>query len=172
MTYFIDFDRTVFDADAFTLYIGARVKDRDIAELAHAERSSAIEAMIKEGSLAFEPGELSPFVYPDAAQFLRDKENAVTVITYGSRALQEAKARSAFHGIPRVSVMYTDLVRKGEFLAPHIHLHRDAVLADDSPAELEVLQEACPAIRLFEVRRDGMSGDGRWPVVRTLAELP
>ncbi|MES2931086.1 MAG: hypothetical protein V4682_00110 [Patescibacteria group bacterium] len=170
MIYFLDFDRTMFDTDAFIRDM--RSKDASLDSCTPPELTTLLEERVKEGVLSFQPGELATYVYPDAAQFLRDKENAVTVITYGPRALQEAKTKSAFHGIPRVSVMYTDLVRKGPFLAPHTHLHRDAVLADDTPEELALLTEACPTIRLFEMRRDGGPGDGRWPTIRTLAELP
>jgi len=170
MIYFLDFDRTMFDTDAFIRDL--RLKDTSLDACAPTQLASVLEDRIRQGVLSFEPGELAPYVYPDAAQFLRDKENAVAVITYGPRAFQEAKTKSAFHGIPRVSVMYTENVRKGPFLAPHTHLHRDAVLADDTVEELELLTEACPDIRLFEMRRDGASGDGRWPVIRALTELP
>lgn len=148
MRYYIDFERTCFDTDAFSAYMEGR------------------------GAEDFAPGELSQFLYPDAAQFLRDKENAVTIITSGSLASHGAKTKSALHGIPRMSVMYTDGVAKGRFLAPHTHLHNDAVFADDSVEELRVLAELCPQLRLYEVRREGGEGSGTWPVVHTLAQLP
>lgn len=154
MRYYLDFDRTVFNTDAFIAHWEQRAVDRGGTEP------------------IFVPGELSQFLYPDAAQFLRDKENAVTIITFGEQALQEAKIKSALHGIPRMAVMYTGIVRKGEFLAPHTHLHHDAVLVDDSPEELEVLAAQCPDLGLYEMRRDGGVGDGRWPVVRLVSELP
>lgn len=154
MRYYLDFDRTIFDTDAFVTYWHQR-----------AVAAGGTEPI-------FAPGELSQFLYSDAAQFLRDKENAVTIITFGEQALQEAKIKSALYGIPRMAVMYTGVVRKGDFLAPHTHLHHDAVLVDDSPEELEVLAAACPDLQLYEIRRDGGAGDGRWPVVRLVSELP
>mgnify|MGYP006361825151 CR=1 FL=1 len=153
MRYYLDFDRTIFDTDAFVAYWQARVA----ADGGQEEQ--------------FAPGELSQFLYADAAQFLRDKENAVTIITFGTADFQEAKIKSALHGIPRMSVMYTGEVRKGDFLAPHTHLHADAVLVDDSPEELEILARTCPDLGLYEIRRDGGMGDGRWPVVRVVGEV-
>lgn len=111
-------------------------------------------------------------LYVDAASFLREKENATTIITSGSKDSFESTVKKTLEGIPRMSVMYTDGVKKGQYLAPHTHLHKDAVLVDDSPAELAVLAAECPELQLFEIRRDGTEGDGRWPVIKTLSELP
>ncbi len=135
-------------------------------------RAEELFARVEDGSLSFAPGELSPFLFPDVAGFLRDKENTVTVITFGNKAFQKAKTDSAFHGIPRVSVMLTGDVRKGAFLAPHTHLHRDALLVDDAALELEGVTTLCPDIKPFQMSRYGGEGDGHWPVIRSLSELP
>lgn len=171
MRYYVDFDRTAFDTDSFTPWLRERLSGTGIDELPYEAFLKEISIQVTEGKLTFDPGELSQFLYADAAQFLRDKENAVTIITYGNKELQEAKVKSALYGIPRMSVMYTGDVRKGAFLAPHTHLHVDAVLADDSSIELEILEQTCPDLALFEMRRDGKSGDGRWPVIQSLTEL-
>lgn len=172
MRYYLDFDRTLFDTDSFITSLAERPELREAAKLPAAEFAPELNRMTKEGALTFAPGELSRFLFPDAASFLREKENAVTIITSLNAAFQESKVKSALTGIPRMSVMYTDEVRKGEYLAPHTHLHTGAVLADDSVVELEILMEKCPSLKLYEMRRDGGEGDGRWPVVRSLAELP
>lgn len=111
-------------------------------------------------------------LYVDAASFLREKENAATIITSAEKETFEATVKEALEGIPRMSVIYTEGMKKGRYLAPHTHLHADALLVDDSPAELEVLASECPGLLLYEIRRDGGAGDGRWPVIRTLSELP
>ncbi|HRH55583.1 MAG TPA: hypothetical protein PK609_01830 [Candidatus Paceibacterota bacterium] len=111
-------------------------------------------------------------LYADAASFLRDKENAATIITSAEKESFGVVIKEALEGIPRMSVIYTEGTKKGEFLAPHPHLHADALLVDDSPAELEVLAHTCPDLALYEMRRDGGVGDGRWPVLRSLSELP
>lgn len=172
MRYYLDFDRTLFDTDSFITSLAERPELREAAKLPAAEFAPELNRMTKEGTLTFAPGELSRFLFPDAASFLREKENAVTIITSLNAAFQESKVKSALTGIPRMSVMYTDEVRKGEYLAPHTHLHAGAVLADDSVVELEILMEKCPSLKLYEMRRNGKEGDGRWPVIRSLAELP
>ncbi|MES2668686.1 MAG: hypothetical protein V4644_03300 [Patescibacteria group bacterium] len=169
MRYFLDFDRTVFDTEAFKAYVRDLPGNEALQACSSEELTPAIYAM---EDLTFEPGELSRFLYQDAASFLREKENAVTIITYGKKQHQQKTTKSALHGIPRMSIMYTDFVRKGDFLAPHTHLHTDALLVDDTPEELEILARECPKLTLYEMRRDGRAGDGRWPVVISLATLP
>lgn len=160
MRYFLDFDRTLFDTDGFVAYAAKHISlEGDCIE--GMAVASVLVSRAEEGSLVFEPGELSRFLYEDAASFLREKENAVTIITFGNKALQELKIKSALHGIPRMSVMYTGDVRKGDFLKPHTHLHEGALAIDDSPIELEILSRGCPGLALREIRRDGTSGDGR-----------
>lgn len=172
MRYFLDFDRTLFDTDSFYGYLASRQGLKGVAGLPAIELMEALNQMAMDGTLTFAPGELSRFLFQDAASFLREKENAATIITYGNATFQEIKVKSALTGIPRMSVMYTDEVRKGIYLAPHTHLHTGAVLADDSVLELEILAAECPSLTLYEMRRDGKEGDGRWPVIRTLLELP
>lgn len=172
MRYYLDFDRTLFDTDSFYVYLAERPELKEAAKLPVTEFGDELNRLAKEGLLTFAPGELSHFLFQDAVSFLREKENAATIITYGNAAFQEIKVKSALMGIPRMSVMYTNEVRKGEYLAPHTHLHTGAVLTDDAVAELEILAEKCPSLKLFEMRRDGGEGDGRWPVIHSLAELP
>ncbi len=171
MRYFLDFDRTIFDTEAFKVYVKELPGNEALNACSLEEVGPAIVALANEGKISFEPGELSKFIYQDAATFLREKENAVTIITFGDKLLQEMKTKSALYGIPRMSVMFTGDVHKGDFLSPHTHLHNDALLVDDSPRELEVLQTTCPGLIPYEIRRDGGEGDGRWTVIRSLSEL-
>lgn len=43
---------------------------------------------------------------------------------------------------------------------------------DDSSGELALMETPHPQMKLYEMHRDGKEGDSRWPVVRSLAELP
>ena len=116
--------------------------------------------------------DLSSFLYPDAARFLRDKENAAMIITSASKEEAGSLIRAALRGIPRIAVMYTEGVRKGEYLAPHISMYGPSpVFVDDSLHELESMSALIPGVRTFELRREG-EGDGRWPMIRSLQELP
>lgn len=172
MRYYVDFDRTVFDTESFKDWVRDIKGHGELKSCPREDLSPMIGELIRSGVLSFEAGELSRFVFPDAATFLREKENAVTIITFGDPFVQEYKAKNALYGIPRMSIMYTGDIRKGNYLAPHTHLHEGACMVDDTPLELEILASECPKLALFEMRRDGGEGDGRWPVVRTLSELP
>lgn len=95
------------------------------------------------------------------------------VITYGVRKFQESKVESAITGIPRISTIYTNDVRKGDVIGPHIGMYgASPVFVDDAPIELEIFEARCPGAQIFEMRRDGGVGDGRWPVIHSLTELP
>lgn len=117
--------------------------------------------------------EPSRFLYQDAAAFLREKENSALIVTAMDKAADSALVEQALSGIPRMSVMYTSGKRKGEYLAPYISMYGQApVFVDDSPSQLASMALHCPEVRLFEIRRDDHAGDGRWPVIRSLTELP
>lgn len=170
--YFLDFDRTVFDTDTFIEYLSTHPIAGQWSHLPEMEFAGMLNTAVADGVLYFTPGELSQFLYQDAARFLRDKENGVMLITYGNAALQRAKVDSALTGIPRISTMYTGEVRKGEFIAPHIGMYGAApVFVDDTVLELEILSARCPNATLYEMRRDGKPGDGHWPVLTSLAGL-
>ncbi len=171
--YFLDFDRTTFDTDSFTPYLRERFVGTDVADLSNAEFGAHMDRLVREGSLSFTPGELSPFLYEDAARFLRDKENGVMLLTFGNPAFQKVKIESALYGIPRITTHYTGDVRKGDFIAPHIGMYgHSPTFIDDSVIELEILSARCPGARIIEMRRGGEEGEGRWSVIRTLSELP
>jgi len=173
MMYFIDFDRTAFDTDSFIEYLKTHPVAGQFSALPEPALAIALNSAVEERTLSFTPGELSPFLYEDAGRFLRDKENGVMLITYGNEALQRAKVESALHGIPRISTIYTGGVRKGEYLAPHIGMYgQSPVFVDDSIVELESMMDKCPGVVIYEMRRDGGAGDGRWRTVQSLSEIP
>lgn len=165
MRYYVDFDRTIFDTDAFIIAMAERL------QVPASELPAVLKEGLTSGTLTFADLELRPYVYPDALAFLREKENAATIITFGNRVVQEAKIKSALSGIPRLSIMYTESLHKADYLAPHTHLHQGAVLVDDRWEELEKLSKMCAPLELREMRRDERRGDGRWQVITSLAEL-
>ncbi len=172
MMYFIDFDRTAFDTDSFIEYLKTHPVAGQFSQLPEPELAVALNAAVADGTLSFAPGELSHFLYEDAGRFLRDKENGVMLITYGNEALQRAKVESALYGIPRISTIYTGEVRKGEYLAPHIGMYgQSPVFVDDSITELETMMDLCPGVVIYEMRRDGGAGDGRWTTIHSLTEV-
>lgn len=148
MMYLIDFFGTIFNDRAFNAASGSRA--------------------------SYEPGELAAFLYPDAATFLREKENSAMIITSGCKEREGSLVQSALHGIPRTSVIYTEGRLKGEYLAPFIDLYgASPIFVDDSPEQLASMATSCPKVQLFQLCRiPEKKGDGRWQVVRTLSELP
>src|SRR3989344_3941979 len=152
MMYFLDFDRTLFDTEAFI---------------------ASMQSRLEAGDLSFAPGELALFIYPDVPEFLRALGNEAVIVTHGNPVLQRMKVESALTGIPRVSVIYVDQEPKGPRVARRLAGSGvPALFSDDTPLELASVETCCPNIRLFEMRRDGGVGDGRWPVVRSLFDLP
>jgi hypothetical protein len=108
--------------------------------------------------------------YGDTAEFLRMLGNEAILI---SSADDKGPIEAALTGIPRLTIILTNNQLKGEFLAEHPHLVTASTLfVDDSPSQLASVSERFPDVRIFEMRRDGKDGDGRWPVVHSLSELP
>lgn len=172
MMYFLDFDRTCFDTDSFIVYLKTHPVAGQWSHLHEMEFGTMLNSAVAEGSLTFAPGELSRFLYEDAGRFLRDKENGVMLITHSNPALQKAKVESALYGIPRISTIYTGDVRKGEYLAPHIGMYgATPIFVDDTVLELEIFSANCPGAVVYEMRRNGEPGDGRWPVLTSLSSL-
>src|SRR3989338_5296582 len=134
MMYFLDFDRTLFDTEAFVASMQSRLAVPD--------------------DLTFAPGELAPFVYPDVPEFLRMLGNEAVIVTHGNPVFQKMKIISALAGIPRISALYVGNEPKGLFLAPrYAGYSSEQIFTDDTPPELESVAAHCPSIRLFEMRR-------------------
>jgi len=170
MMYFLDFDRTLFDTNAFIAYFGARIGETNLTE---PKAKALLSDLSASKSIAFTPGELAPFVYPDVPEFLRALGNEAVIITHGDPIIQQMKIENALTGIPRVSAIYVGQEPKGPHLAARlVGSGTRALFVDDTPLQLESVGVHCPAVTLYEMRRDGGMGDGRWSVVRSLLDLP
>lgn len=173
MIYFLDFDRTLFDTDTFKVYLADRQKDPSITGEPEVDVARTLNALSASGALTFAPQELARFIYPDASELLQRLGDDAIIITFGNEALQKSKVESALAGSMPTNVLYTGDVLKGEYLKSWSgYAGQEAIYADDRVHELEIMAMAFPAMRSYEVRRDGGSGDGRWPVIRSLDELP
>ena len=171
--YFLDFDRTLFDTDAFKIYLANRDNNPRITGEPEEDVAASLNELARSGQITFAPGELTQFVYADVAEFLRMLGNEAIIITFGNEALQKLKVENALSHIVRVTALYTGDTLKGDFLKEWPGYYgQEAVYADDRIHELEVMTAAFPNMKVHEMRRDGKEGDGRWPVVRSLAELP
>ena len=190
MTYFLDFDRTLFDTEAYYAYL---VDKPQCSEFRH-DLQLILEApvdglgghdelrrkiwkqlsvLLETGALSFSPGELSPFLYPDVVEFLRQMGNEAMIITFGDKIRQKAKVESALAGVVRLTVLYTQDVYKADFLTSNSHLvSGKALFVDDYARELEKMALNFPEVSLYQMRRNKDAGDGRWPILSTLHELP
>ncbi len=173
MTYFLDFDRTLFDTDAFITHLLSRPQANQFYKKSKNQLELTIKDISNIGASAFDSNELIQFVYPEVLQFLRMVGSEAVIITYGNPTWQKLKIENIFMKTPRISVIYTDDKRKGEVVTDKIsQYNKPIIFIDDKISELENMEKYCPQVQLFEMRRDGGVGDGRWQVIHSLLDLP
>ena len=187
MTYFLDFDRTIFDTPSFKKTVAKRpgimelfdqgkevIKELTGPTQNDSKRrifSKTFGTFISNGRLAFMPDELRNFLYPDVPPFLSKNAKNCIIVTYGVRAFITAKVASALSDFPLENIVYTAR-KKGRTIR---RLCKDTegpfTYVDDAHFQLESVQKYCPNIKIIEIRRDTRPGDGRWPVIHSLDEL-
>jgi FMN phosphatase YigB (HAD superfamily) len=173
MTYLLDFDRTLFNTDAFIAHLEGRPEaEQFLRERSEAALRAILSAFVRRKEPVFAADELQSFIYPDALEFFRNPEKKAYVLTFGYPDWQREKVERTLGEAVAVSAFYTSNVMKGTYMKDRIAAFHDPVFVDDSPAQLEDMAARCPKVRLYEMRRDGGAGDGRWPVVHSLAGLP
>ena len=190
MIHFLDFDRTLFDTDAYAQSLieepgcasfkeelrAVFAQRRDDTLTGGVERTyvwNKVTEAFRSGTLSFPKGYLAKFLYQDVAEHLRNMGNEAIVVTFGEQNRQQKKIESALADIVRLTVLYTDTKNKAEYLASWPGYYgQEAIFVDDRPIELEALSSAFPNLKLFEMRRDGKAGDGRFSVIHSLSELP
>lgn len=186
MKYFLDFDRTIFDTDAFkkslkkrpTLLVLLRQLEEAIVEFfTHHEEITRRRKFLRtwgtflsHGRFSFTAYELKEFLYPDVEPFL--KTHDVTIVTYGVRAFITAKVTAALTDLPVSEVVYTSR-KKGRTIKRLCEKEEDeCTFIDDMHFQLASVSAWCPEVKVVEIRRNGGAGDGRWPVIHSLTELP
>ncbi|MBV9349571.1 MAG: hypothetical protein JO026_02370 [Patescibacteria group bacterium] len=171
MTYFLDFDRTLFDTSAFIAYLMKRDGREELRALSETDRAKALNAAAAAGTLSFAPGELAQFMYPDAEAFLDMHARESAIVTWGNRALQEAKLENVFSERKDLRRVYTD-ERKGALIAQlSKEYEKPWIFIDDKIIELDSVAGALPEATLYEMRRDGKPASGAYPVLRSFSEL-
>ncbi len=188
MQYYFDFDRTVFDTESFKR---AYAKRPSLKELFHQAREVIREVFGPSRSLSkrriftrtlgtylshrrfgFVPEELKDYLYPDAVAFFGRYGKDCTIVTYGVRAFITAKVANALTSFPLRDIVYTPRKKGGTIKRLTDGQEGPFVFVDDAHFQLESVGEVCPEVTLYEIRRDGHAGDGRWPVIRSFDELP
>ncbi|HYE23443.1 MAG TPA: hypothetical protein VEA92_03300 [Candidatus Paceibacterota bacterium] len=185
MRYFLDFDRTVFDTDAFKRSMSKRptllelLRQFDAAAVEflrhdpnHTRRRKFLRTwgtFLSHGRFTFTPDELRHFLYSDVEPFLHS--HTCTIVTYGVRAFITAKVTAALSGLPVTDVVYTSR-KKGRTIARLCAAEEGpCTFVDDMHFQLESVSAWCPNVHVIEIRRNKDAGDGRWPVIHSLDEL-
>jgi FMN phosphatase YigB (HAD superfamily) len=154
MMYFLDFDRTLFDTDAYNRSLidepGCAPFKEDLEKVLAEGRDDTLtpaperarvwgllsEAM-RSGALTFAPGYLSRFLYADVAETFRGLGNEAVLITYGEVERQRIKIESALADVVRLTVLYTGELAKADFLKTWPGYYgAPAIFVDDRVAEL------------------------------------
>lgn len=188
MKYYFDFDRTVFDTESFKRAYAKRPSVTElwrqakevVREFFSSSRSvpkrrvftRTLGTFLSHRRFGFVPEELKEYLYPDAVAFLAAHSADCTIVTYGVRAFITAKVANALTSFPLGDIVYTPR-KKGRTLRRLTEGKEGPfIFVDDAQFQLESVGRTCPDIQLFEIRRDGHTGDGRWPVIRSFDELP
>ena len=193
MTYFLDFDRTLFDFDSFFRYLirhpsfaeyrarGEQVLKEPRGTSAEADQRrdalwADIDMLYADGKLAFKEDELTQFLYPDAVSFLEEHGRETVIVTTGGVDLAFQRGKVAASGINTYVAGHVFVSRgnpKGPAIAAVIGGYQGPfVFIDDLAREIDSVIETCPEVKGYEMRRDGKEGCGRYPVLRDLATLP
>ncbi|XKT74496.1 MAG: hypothetical protein ACJKTH_00140 [Patescibacteria group bacterium UBA2163] len=194
MTFFIDFDRTLFDTYRSYQYLSNKLTVvPDVKELfdevmlgaekfnlnnpRRAEVSRELERLFTEGLITLDPGEYAQYVYPDAQKFL-DIHGEHSVIVTANRACpsyQKAKleASGVFAIVQAVSnIPLAGGATKGSEVAALIKKYDGPYFfIDDHDSQLLAVKEECPDVAVYEMRRDGNPGIGSVPTVTSFDEL-
>lgn len=193
MTYFLDFDHTIFNTRDFYAYLAAIpalsafkstlemivAQNKGSRILKSEDRDALWNGVHKayvEKQFAFDTAALESFVFTDARTFLEEHGNQVVVVTVGGVDPFFQKGKVEVCGVARMVSRYEVLPRgsrkgstvaslKSSFEAPHYFV-------DDLPEEVASVLELAPGVMGFEMRRDGMPGSGVYPVIRDFTELP
>lgn len=190
MTYFFDFDRTLFDYDSYRTYLinlpgVAPFKERIVSLSGKGDRASTekrrelwdeLDRWYENGGYQFKPDELSRFMFPDALLFLKAHGHSSVIVTSGGASIkfQTDKVESSGAGAMVAEVRYLPgrSISKGpEILALCERFKEPFAFVDDLVEQLDSVHALIPALALFEIRRDGKPGSGNYPVIRSLDEL-
>lgn len=173
MTYFLDFDRTLFDTSAFLRHV---IKTRGLADLeskSEKEAAAALNELVEHDTVSFSSGESASFFFPDAQDFIREHMHESAIITAGNPALQRAKCSNALAEFPDLKIFYADYDPKGPFIAHAMHmLPRPWTFVDDKPKELDSVAAEHPHAALYQMCRNGLEPSGHYPSIRSFTELP
>lgn len=186
MYYFVDFDRTLFNTDAFKEALTKPsfsdlrmqlklIRHEFLNPESHGKRMGILNRMVgtylSHRRFSFSQDELGTYLYPDAREFLKQHAEHTTVVTYGVQAFITAKVTNALTNVPLKNIVYTSRKKGRTIHRLSQEIDGPAAFIDDMPFQLESVGKWCPVVKLYEIRRDGKSGTGKWPVIRSFEDL-
>lgn len=193
MTFFVDFDRTIFDFDSFISILldepGLAPLRERLVEVVQIPRGFSpehdqkrntlweeVHRLYVSGAFSFPERSLARFVYPDAREFLEGRGKGAVIVTKGGFQLAFQKGKVEASGIMHLVSHCEYVLRdtpKGESIKKILpNYPAPYVFIDDFPTELKSVEALCPEVSLYEIRRDGKPGSGIFPVVHSFADIP
>ncbi len=193
MTFFIDFDRTIFDFDAFIPTLVdepglATIRERllEVVKIPrgfspeHDQKRNAlwdeVHRLYVSGAFSFPERSLAQFVYPDAREFLEGRGKGSVIVTKGGFQLAFQKGKVEASGILDLVSHCEYVLRdtpKGEAIQKLLSQYpAPYAFIDDFPKELQSVADLCPEVQLYEIRRDGKPGSGNFTVVSSFEDIP
>lgn len=194
MTFFLDFDRTLFDTYRSYQYLSKKLtalpevkalfdevmlgdEKFNLDNPKRGEVSRELERIFTEGLITLEPGEYAEYVYPDAQKFL-DIHGEQSIIVTANRACpsyQQAKleASGLFAIVQTVcNIPLAGGATKGSEVAALMKEYDGPYFfIDDHNSQLLAVQKECPDVAVYEMRRDGKSGIDSIPTITSFDEL-
>jgi FMN phosphatase YigB (HAD superfamily) len=161
---FFDFDRTLFDTEAFY---------------------NTIERLVLQGDGVFHQiHSLESFLYPgtkDVLQSLVTKGHTLILVTYGLRAVQETKFLRCNIGHYFTETFYVEQGSKAKVIKdyckqlPEPLPQENIIFIDDTISHLEFFKQKIPSARAFRMCRPGAKGneivDQRFKTIIDLREI-
>lgn len=191
MTYFLDFDRTLFDYESYREYLIAlpalapfreRIvslsgKNDPTSTAKRRELWDELDQWYADGGYKLKTGELERFMFPDALAFLRTHGASSIIVTAGGKSIVFQKDKVESSGVASLVAEIIYLPGRNLSKGPAIRSLCDRyplpfTFVDDLAEQLDRVRADSPDVVLFEMRRDGKAGSGAYPVIRSLDELP
>lgn len=182
MIYFLDFDRTIFDYDAFVKeavlpYPEAKMHLEEAAqhETGAKERLEAWKKLadfLEQEEAPFDKNRLPMFLFPDARVFLEAHGKDVVIVTSGHVAFQSYKVTNCLKGLEWRDTIYVEGLSKGTAINDFLEKEpQQALFVDDFSKQLDGVTRDCPNVSVYEMRRDGKEGTTDSPVLRSFDDL-
>lgn len=181
MRYYLDFDRTLFRTDDFYHFqkthpffcehVALLQSLIDNTSTNRQAVNNTLYNTMQKNGFSFRKGEIAEYVYPDVVPFLNRYKDTVCIITFGHPDYQKMKIDASGLSSYVSELLLVDDVLKGAYFSSREPKESEFVFVDDSVEQLADVAAHFPNAHVYEIRRDGKAGDGRFPVIHSLAEL-